>query len=294
MTKKTALPTVADLYKPTLDVLKALGGSGSPTEIDDGVIALIGATQEQQSATYPKSGAAVLPDRIAWARSFLKYPGFASNEMRGVWVLTEKGRLADTKSGEELKKIVNAAYNAAYKASVAAKNAAQGSTEGGVDHEPSEGSPEWSYQLLKRVQALDPAAFERLCQRLLRLNGFTRVEVTGKPGDHGIDGVGVLRMNLVSFQVVFQCKRWKGSVGSMEVRNFRGSMQGRADKGLIITTGTFTTEARKEATRDGAPAIDLIDGEAFCDLLKDRELGVRIEIVKEEKVTIDEAFFLTI
>jgi restriction system protein len=108
----------------------------------------------------------------------------------------------------------------------------------------------------------------------LRESGFTRVEVTGKSGDGGIDGIGVLRVNLVSFRVVFQSKRWKSAVGSQEVRLFQSAMLGRADKGLIMTTGTFTAEARKEATRDGAPAVDLVDGEGLCDLLKDLKLGV--------------------
>jgi restriction system protein len=68
-------------------------------------------------------------------------------------------------------------------------------------------------------------------------------------------------------------------------------MQGRADKGLIITTGTFTSEARKEATRDGAPAIDLIDGEALCVLMKDLGLGVRVREIRVEEVSVDEEFF---
>lgn len=150
----------------------------------------------------------------------------------------------------------------------------------------------WVDKLLEVIGTVSPDAFERLAQRLLRESGFTKVEVTGKSGDGGIDGIGVLRMNLVSFQVLFQCKRWKGSVGASVVRDFRGAMVGRADKGLIITTGTFTADARREATRDGAPAIDLIDGENLCQLLKERRLGVRIQMVEE--VTIDDTFFRSI
>lgn len=138
---------------------------------------------------------------------------------------------------------------------------------------------------------MDPSAFERLAQRLLRESDFVKVEVTGKSGDGGIDGSGVLRIGLISFQVLFQCKRYAGSVPSGTVRDFRGAMQGRADKGLIITTGTFTADARKEATRDGAPAIDLIDGEALCQLLKDKRLGVRVrEVVREEVEVLPEFF----
>jgi restriction system protein len=290
MAGKMSLPKYDDLFKPILEALKALGGSGSNAEVDDAVMASIGVTQEQQDATYPKSGTPVLPDRIAWARSFLKIPGFVDNPKRGVWILTEEGRIVTAKSNSDLKQIVAGAY----KASLAVKKAMQNPGEENVDQVTSEEAVGWTYQLLQRMQAIEPAAFERLCQRLLRESGFIKVEVTGKSGDGGIDGVGVLRVNLISFQVLFQCKRWKSSVGSEAVRNFRGAMQGRADKGLIITTGTFTADARKEATRDGAPAIDLIDGEALCELLKDHALGVRIEQIQMEKITLDEDFFVSI
>lgn len=290
MIETSRLPKYDELFKPTLEVLNTLGGSGSIEELDDAMIAAIGATQEQLDVTYPKSGAAVLPDRMSWARSFLKLPGLIANPKRGVWVLTEEGRVAAEKSNAELKKIVSSAY----KASTAAKRAARVSDEDRTDQEVGEGAVGWSEQLLQRMQAIDPAAFERLCQRFLRESGFTRVEVTGKSGDGGIDGVGVLRVNLISFQVLFQCKRWKSSIGSEIVRNFRGAMQGRADKGLIITTGTFTAEARKEATRDGAPAIDLIDGETLCGLLKNLGLAVHVREVREEVVSLDEEFFATI
>lgn len=145
-------------------------------------------------------------------------------------------------------------------------------------------SDDWKDQLIAELLKLEPAAFERLCQRLLRESGFTRVEVTGKTGDGGIDGTGVLRVNLLSFQVIFQCKRYAGSVGASAVRDFRGAMVGRADKGLIITTGTFTADARREATRDGAPAIDLVDGDTLCDLMKERRLGVSVEMVEAVRV----------
>ena len=136
---------------------------------------------------------------------------------------------------------------------------------------------------------MTPDGFERLSQRLLREAGFIKVEVTGRSGDGGIDGIGVLRVNLLSFQVLFQCKRYQGSVGAGAVRDFRGAMVGRSDKGLIITTGTFSGDARREATRDGAPAIDLIEGDTLCDLLKRLKLGVSTEMV--ERVVVDADWF---
>ena len=140
------------------------------------------------------------------------------------------------------------------------------------------------------TQKVAPAAFERLVQRLLRESGFTQVEVTGRIGDGGIDGRGIARIHgFMSFHVLFQCKRYKGSVPSSEIRDFRGAMVGRADKGLFITTGTFSPAAVKEATRDGAPPIDLVDGNELADKLKDLGLGVGKEMI--EIVTVDAAWF---
>jgi restriction system protein len=142
----------------------------------------------------------------------------------------------------------------------------------------------WRDRLLTVLQNMLPAAFERLSQRLLRESGFVNVDVKGKSGDGGIDGVGVLRVNLLSFQVLFQCKRYKGSVPAKDVRDFRGAMSGRTDKGLFITTGRFTADARREATREGAPPIDLVDGEQLCDLLKDLKIGVVTKTVEEVEI----------
>jgi len=290
MSGEASLPKFDALLGPTLNALIRLGGSGTNEEIEDALIAVIGATQEQLDITTPKNGVAVLPNRMAWARSWLKTAGLTANPKRGVWVLTEEGRIAAKKSPAELKRIVYQAY----KNSVVEDEVSTSTNEPTPEQEGDQGPTGWPEQLLTKMKSIDAAAFERLCQRLLRQSGFTKVEVTGKSGDGGIDGVGVLRVNLISFQVLFQCKRWKGSVGAEVVRNFRGAMQGRADKGLIITTGTFTSDARKEATRDGAPAIDLIDGELLCTLMKDLSLGVRVRPVTVEEVTLDEEFFAAV
>jgi restriction system protein len=281
-----------DFYLPVLRALDELGGSGGVEEIDTKVIEATEMTAEDLDATYEKSGASIVPDKISWARSYLRQGGLLESKGRGVWVLTEEGRLALSTGEAAVHKAVADAmreYRKAYYANKTSQKAAAGET-GEAEGETGDASA-WSDQLLIKLQSIDPAAFERLCQRLLRESGFVRVEVTGKSGDGGIDGHGVLRMNLISFQVLFQCKRYKGSVSAGTVRDFRGAMQGRADKGLIITTGTFTPDARREATRDGAPAIDLIDGEALTDLLRGLKLGVRVEQVVTERVTIEEQFF---
>lgn len=155
------------------------------------------------------------------------------------------------------------------------------------DEHPEAGDrPSWKNELLDTIRDMRPDAFERLCQRLLRETGFVEVKVTGHPGDGGIDGVGLLKMHdVLSFHVIFQCKRWKGSVGAREIRDFRGAMVGRTAMGLFITTATFSPDAQREATRDGAPPVDLIDGEQLVDLLKKLGLGVKMQMV--EQVVVD-------
>jgi len=150
----------------------------------------------------------------------------------------------------------------------------------------------WHQDLLETLKNIPPASFEKLAQKIMYESGFVSVDVTGKSKDGGIDGKGVLNINLISFQVFFQCKRYSGVVGSPDLRDFRGAMQGRGDKGLFITTGVFSTEAKREATRDGAPTIDLIDGNELCQLLKNLQLGVKTEMV--EQVTVSPDYFVSI
>ncbi len=138
---------------------------------------------------------------------------------------------------------------------------------------------------------MEPDAFERLAQRLMREAGFTNVDVLGRSGDGGLDGVGTYRQSLVSWTVYFQCKRYQGSVSSAAVRDFRGAMSGRGEKGLLITTGTFTASAKDEATRDGAPSLDLVDGARLCDLLRDYGLGMAATPRTVYDVTVHSEFF---
>lgn len=135
---------------------------------------------------------------------------------------------------------------------------------------------------------MDPYAFERLSMLLLRECGFSQVSVTKKSGDGGIDGTGKLRINgIFSFNVAFQCKRFVGSVSAGDIRDFRGSLTTDIEKGVFITTGTFTKAARDEASNAGKQQIDLIDGEEFINKLIEYRLGVREKTIYE----VDKSFF---
>jgi restriction system protein len=287
-----------DFYFPILCLLDTLGGSASIEEMEQRLVEEFEFTDADLTAAHEKSGTPIIFNKVAWARSYLREAGLVANQKRGVWILTENGRNALAAGQETVRDRVIAAmrdYNARRKAAAEATAAEEVAPDDlSEDGMPSEDAGDWRDQLLVALKAMDPSAFERLCQRLLRESGFVKVEVTGKSGDGGIDGVGVLRMNLISFQVLFQCKRYAGAVSSPTVRDFRGAMQGRADKGLIITTGSFTADARREATRDGAPAIDLVDGELLCQLLKDRRLGVTVKEVRTEEIGVDGSFLASI
>ncbi|MBS0385095.1 MAG: restriction endonuclease [Proteobacteria bacterium] len=275
-----------DLVWPTVLAIRERGGSASIEEIEASVSRRMSLSDEAPAAPHTKGSRTEFQYRLAWVRTYLKKIGALNNSARAVWSLTDYGDKINEAEARDVFRRVNAEARANEEDDDASSEPEEANVA-----VPAENAS-WVDRLLEIVGSISPDAFERLAQRLLRESGFTKVEVTGRSGDGGIDGVGILRMNLVSFQVSFQCKRWRGSVGASTVRDFRGAMVGRADKGLIITTGTFTADARREATRDGAPAIDLIDGETLCELLKERRLGVTVRMVEEIELT--PAFFTSI
>jgi restriction system protein len=275
------VPKYHELIYPTLKALKALGGSGANEEILDKVCELEKFPAEVEQFPHNDNHQTEINYRLAWARSYLKSVGAVENVQQGVWTLTEKGA---SLTSDDCKKIPAEVRKKL--AEDRKKKSVETVGDGDTDITEANGDT-WRDTLLSVILNIKPDAFERLAQRILRVAGFTKVEVKGKSGDGGIDGIGILRVNLVSFTVLFQCKRYKGSIASSDIRDFRGAMMGRCDKGLFITTGTFSSDARKEATRDGAPAIDLIDGVALCDLLKELKLGVTVKEVPEISVQAD-------
>lgn len=294
------LPTFDRLMNPLLRALQALGGSGSIEEIYDKVVELERFPDESllQLHDAEKSNQTEIGYRLAWARTYLKKYGLLDNSARGIWSLNAKSKDLTKCDPQAVVQFVRSfrpktAKNG--KEDVTAINPvkpAAGDFSDSAEDAPEE--QEWKQKLHAILtQTLTPQAFERLVQRVLREAGFTQVEVTGRSGDGGIDGRGIARIHgLMSFHVLFQCKRYKGSVGAGDIRDFRGAMMGRADKGLFITTGTFTPAAVKEATRDGAPPIDLLDGNDFGEKLK--ELGIGVSTKTVEVYTVDEMWFLNI
>ena len=267
---------------PIIQALKARGGSASIEELCEQVASDMKLPDEVLDAPHPRSPRSEFEYRLAWARTDLKiYAGAIDNPSRGVWVITTLGQKIKTE--DELRQLVH--KNRSEQIKVDRKSKTVSTKKNGENSEELE----WKESLLEIIRGMKPSSFERLCQLILRTSGFVKVSITGRSGDGGIDGTGVLRINLLSFHVQFQCKRYTGLVTARDMRDFRGAIVGRGDKGLFITTGRFTKGAQEEAVRDGAPPIDLIDGEALCDLLKELNMGVKTETV--ETVVLEKEYF---
>lgn len=280
------VPTFDQLMNPLITALKDLGGSGSVDEIYERVIQNLKFSDEVLSVLHDpeESNQTEVFYRLAWARTYLKKHGMLTNSSRGVWALT-KPDLASIDPKDVVRTVRENDKKAKQIKTGGSKQPIASETEA-----PDEVQT-WRAKLYHILtKQIDPASFERLIQRLLRESGFVQVEVTGRTGDGGIDGKGIARIHgFMSFHVVFQCKRYQGVVSSSHIRDFRGAMVGRADKGLFITTGTFSRDAIKEATRDGAPPIDLVDGDQLADKLKEFSLGIQTSMI--ESVAVDETWF---
>ncbi|GAT32478.1 restriction system protein [Terrimicrobium sacchariphilum] len=278
-----AVPKYYELFNPLLQALRELGGSASIPEQEEAVARLLSLSEDDVNEIH-RGNRTKFGYKLGWARTYLKRYGLLENSDRGVWALTEDGTSVDRVVPEEVVRMVQ------QQGRVAREELAEAEAEQETPEMVAE--LRWQDAALQALREMAPDAFERLCQRLLRESGFIQVEVTGRSGDGGIDGKGVVKLGgILSFHVSFQCKRYQGSVSSGAIRDFRGAMVGRADKGLFITTGTFTRDARAEAQRDGAPPLDMIDGDELVVMLKDLRLGIDVRSRTVEEVSVNREWF---
>lgn len=286
------IPQYSNLIMPTFIALKKLGGSGTNDEILNQVINDLNLPDEVADITHNGNvNQSELSYRLAWARTYLANYGAIQNSARSVWSITPDFVSVDVLDEKEVVAFV-VKKNAEKKSRTAIVTTPKVLPE---DDEPLNDDEEfpdeikpWKERLAGILQKMDPYGFERLTQRVLRECGFSQVEVTKKSGDGGIDGTGKLKINgIFSFNVAFQCKRYSGVVGAPDIRNFRGSLTTNIEKGLFITTGTFSKAARDEACSPGKQQIDLLDGEKFINKLTEYEIGVH----PVTTYAIDEDFF---
>ena len=286
--RKIKCPSEMELVEPTFSALVELGGSATVDEIRDKVIEMMNLPDDAIDELHKgKAQQTELEYQLAWARTRLKNYGAITNSKRGVWMITpefaDRTSVARSDVVEHIRKTRLSEKSNAEVEIILQDN---DPTNDGTDT-PDELEP-WRVELGDILHTMNPYAFERLSMLLLRECGFSQVRVTQKSSDGGIDGTGKLRINgIFSFNVAFQCKRYTGSVSAGDIRDFRGSLTTDIEKGVFITTGTFTRAAREEASIAGKQQIDLIDGEEFIDKLIEFSLGVKEKTIYE----VDKAFF---
>ena len=267
---------------PLVEVLKDRGGSSTASEATDLVLEKLNVSEKEQQEVL-QNGTSKVRNQVAWARNYLVQYGLLDSSQRGIWSLTTKGY--EIKLDEEKVTSIFREVHSRY-----TKKPKEEKKEKSTNEIEDESTIVENYktELLNILKSLTPSGFERLSQRLLREAGFQNVVVTGKSGDGGIDGNGILQINpLVSFKVMFQCKRFQNSVSPSQIRDFRGAILGRAEKGIFITTGTFTTSAKEEARRDGVIPIELVDGEKLIEMFEQLQIGLKVKKTYE----IDYSFF---
>ncbi len=274
-------------FGPLLDALRDLGDSGRPHEVSDRIARNLNLSDEVLDETL-KSGGSKFHNQVAWARQYLVWEGLLDSSKHGTWKLTEKGRNAQISEPEAreifLKWVAIHAQNRKQRQSDDSDQALQ------EESLPEAIVPYEKPDLISTLRSLSPVGFEKVCRELLRESGFENVEVTGGSSDGGIDGYGILEINpFVSFKVLFQCKRYAEGklVSRAQVGDFRNAMIGRAEKGIIITTSSFSNAAIQEANREGAPQIELVDGTKLVKMFERVELGVTKRIVFD----VDPAYF---
>jgi restriction system protein len=274
-------------FGPLLDALRDLGDSGRPREVSARIAKNLNLSDKVLDETL-KSGGGRFHNQVAWARQYLVWEGLLDSSKHGTWTLTEKGRkihISENEAREIFKKWV----------AIHAENRKQKAAEEQNAHDeetpaPDAPSVDEKLSLISVLRSLNPIGFEKVCRELLRESGFENVEITGGSADGGIDGFGTLEINpFVSFKVLFQCKRYaEGNlVGRSQVGDFRNAMIGRAEKGIIITTSSFTNAAILEANREGAPQVELVDGVKLVEMFQRVELGVKKRAVYD----VDPSYF---
>lgn len=285
------LPRHDGLFWPVVQALQNLGGSADNNQIVETVSDILQLADDLTATPHNKGPQTEIAYRIAWVKTWLKWGHIVENPQRAVWVLTELGRKATSEDVEAVRTKLRSNPASRRKESVSLQEHIELLPDDFRSDEFSDFDDDnWQSRLLGIIKEMPPDAFERLCRLLLLSLGFSQVEVVGRSGDGGIDLLGTVKINSVlSFRVLAQCKRYKETVGPGDLRNFRGAMQGRTDKGIFITSGRFTGEARKESSRDGVPEIDLVDGEALTLLLKDMKMGVETKMI--ETVSIQPVYF---
>lgn len=293
------VPKYHELYAPFLETLKD-GSIHTMKEIKQSVATQMQLTDTDLAERLPSGKQAVFDNRIGWTRTYLKKAGLIESPARAQFVLTEEGKKALPDAD-----IIDDKYLRKYASFRAFQNLDSAEEEPAVD--VVEKSPEEILEdayaelnasladdLMTEIMKLEPTDFEKLVVRLLLAMGYgSGIDdagfVTQASNDGGIDGI--IKEDQLGFSSIYiQAKRWdpSTSIARPEIQKFAGALQEqKAQKGLFISTATFSPGARKSADAAG---IVLVDGKQLTKLMIKFNLGVSVEHVYEVK-RLDTDFF---
>ena len=271
------LPEVVSFIPRILTTLRDMNGVAKAGAVKAAVVQAMSEAGEAMNDQMLASGVPKYQNDIYWARMYLVNAGLlepAKTAGHGTWKLTSQG----WESPLDMATAAAIYFQTASKGNKNKDEADMPAPSGDDLQQDLEGTVNWQVQLKEILWSLSDQGFEHLCAAIMTANGLDQIKVTGKSGDKGIDGMGLMYLDdagLVSIRVAWQCKRYTtGTVGSMEVRNFRGSLGHKTDHGIIFTTSTFTAEAMKESVALGKTPIRLVPLDQLIEMLKNLKLGV--------------------
>lgn len=292
-TDTSNVPEVVRFIPRILATLREMNGVAKAGAVKAAVVQAISEAGEPVNDQMLSSGVPKYQNDIYWARMYLVNAGLLEPSKvagHGVWKLTQGGWLSPL----DMSTAAAIYYKTASSSSQGSKNKDEADlpAPSGDDHQQDlEGTVNWQVQLKAVLWSLSDQGFEHLCAAIMTANGLDQIKVTGKSGDKGIDGMGLMYLDdagLISIRVAWQCKRYTNTtVGSAEVRNFRGSLDHKTDHGIIFSTSTFTAEAMKESVALGKAPVRLVPLDELIEMLRKLKLGV----VSEPEPAVVDAFF---
>ena len=274
------LPEYFQYIKPVVEVQKKLGGSAKSAKVLDLLINKVGYSKKPSSQPANPCPSKI-GNEMQKVRKVLLYAGLLDSSQKGVWRLTKIGLSTDLSDINlyhlnELRKKAEKEYRENRKTKI---NTASLQSETMVNHKKSIGVREDRRRpLLDQLKMLSHADLKKVCQEVLRRSGFEDVNIVRESGENCLEGECIFQKNLFMLpDVMFQFKCVEESIKAEEIRDFRCAMRRRADKGIFMTIGSFTAEAKQEAQRDGVSPVVLIDGEKIVGMIEKFKIRLKSE-----------------
>ncbi|OFX70150.1 MAG: restriction endonuclease [Bacteroidetes bacterium GWE2_29_8] len=262
-----------------------------------------GLSAELRNKLLPSGQQPIIANRVGWAITYLKKAGLLESPRRSCFKITERGKEVLRENPLE----IDNKFLERFPEFTEFKNTKKTSNNefNNEDQEQISKTPEeaieFGYQsirknlaeeVLNQVKQCSPKFFEQLVVKLLLTMGYggslqDAGSIVGQVGDGGIDGV--IKEDKLGLDAIYlQAKRWEGTVGAKEIRDFVGSLVGhKANKGVFITTSSFTKDAKNYVTTIQHKVV-LLDGDALAQLMIDYNVGVSNVISYEiKKVDLD-------